>query len=85
MKKAADPAPRPTGDRNSAQSKSRNAPSKSQGYAPKPQGYKPKAAPAPANMSFEDKLKQFMQDSDSRISGSRMYSDKKSGYRRRRD
>lgn len=42
------------------------------------------AAPA-AEPSFEDKLKHFMQDSDSRISGSRLYSDRKSGYRRRRD
>lgn len=45
-----------------------------------------KAQPAPpGEPSFEDKLKQFMHDSDSRISDSRMYSDKKSGYRRRRD
>lgn len=44
------------------------------------------APPAPpAEPSFEDKLKHFMQDSDSRISGSRLYADKKSGYRRRRD
>lgn len=43
-------------------------------------------APAPqGEPSFEDKLKQFMQDSDSRMSGNKMYSDKKSGYRRRRD
>lgn len=40
---------------------------------------------APVEPSFEDKLKHFMQDSDSRISGSRLYTDKKSGYRRRRD
>lgn len=35
--------------------------------------------PAPA--SFEDKLKQFMQDSDSRLSGVRQYSEKKSSRR----
>lgn len=43
------------------------------------------AAQAAVEPSFEDKLKHFMQDSDSRISGSRLYADKKSGYRRRRD
>ncbi|MCL1828372.1 MAG: S1 RNA-binding domain-containing protein [Oscillospiraceae bacterium] len=34
--------------------------------------------------SFEDKLKQFMQESDSKISGNRLYADKKNGSRRRR-
>jgi S1 RNA binding domain protein len=38
-----------------------------------------------AEPSFEDKLKQFMQESDSRMSGSKLYSDKKGGGRRRRD
>jgi S1 RNA binding domain protein len=32
----------------------------------------------PADPSFEDKLKQFMQESDSRISGNKFYSDRKS-------
>lgn len=45
----------------------------------------PAAQADPVEPSFEDKLKHFMQDSDSRISGSRLYADKKSGYRRRRD
>lgn len=36
-----------------------------------------------ANASFEDKLKQFMQDSDSRNHGNKLYPDKK--VRRRRD
>jgi S1 RNA binding domain protein len=35
------------------------------------------------NKSFEDKLKQFMQESDSRISGNRLYAEKKSSRRRR--
>ena len=34
--------------------------------------------------SFEDKLKQFMQESDSRISGNRLYADRKINSRRRR-
>jgi len=40
------------------------------------------AAPSQEN-SFEDKLKRFMQDSDSKISGIKQYSDRKSGARRR--
>lgn len=35
------------------------------------------------NASFEDKLKQFMQESDSRIAGNKMYADHKSSRRRR--
>ena len=43
---------------------------------------KQRACAAPA--SFEDKLKQFMQDSDSRMSGNKLY-DRRSSSRRRRD
>lgn len=35
------------------------------------------------NASFEDKLKAFMQESDSRIAGNKMYADHKSSRRRR--
>ena len=35
------------------------------------------------NASFEDKLKQFMQESDSRIAGNKMYADHKSSRRRK--
>lgn len=41
------------------------------------------AAPA-APPSFEDKLKRFMQDSDSKMSGIKQYSDKKNARRRGR-
>ena len=41
------------------------------------------AAPA-AEPSFEDKLKQFMQESDSRMAGNKLY-DRRSSSRRRRD
>ena len=34
--------------------------------------------------SFEDKLKQFMQESDSRMSGNKLYADRKGGGRRRK-
>ncbi len=37
--------------------------------------------PAPRSASFEDKLKQFMQDSDSRLSGVRQYSERSSRRR----
>ena len=35
------------------------------------------------NVDFEDRLKKFMQESDSRIADSRMYADRKSRSRRR--
>lgn len=35
------------------------------------------------NLDFEDRLKKFMQDSDSRIADSRMYADRKQRSRRR--
>ncbi len=40
--------------------------------------------PAPEDMSFEDKLKEFMQSSDSRISDLKHYNDRKTGSRRGR-
>lgn len=84
IKKAEAPSPRPEGERP-VQPRNRSFPPKPQGFTPKPQGYNPKPVPQQADLSFEDKLKQFMQDSDSRISDSRMYADKKGSYRRRRD
>lgn len=54
-------------------------PERSQSFTPK--------TPQPreqAEMSFEDKLKQFMQDSDSKISGIRQYSDRRVSTRRGR-
>jgi len=39
---------------------------------------------APQEPSFEDKLKRFMQDSDSKMSGLKQYSDKKGARRRGR-
>lgn len=53
---------------------------------PRPQqSFQRPAAPAPqkpTEMSFEDKLKQFMQDSDSKISGIKQYSDRRVNTRR---
>ena len=48
-----------------------------------PRGFSPRPTPSMADMSFEDKLKQFMQDSDSKNSGNRLYSDKRSSRRRK--
>ena len=45
-----------------------------------PREAKPQSAGEP---SFEDKLKQFMQESDSKMSGSRIYEQRKSTRRRR--
>ena len=84
IKKAEPPAPRPEQERPAQQ---RSFPPKQSNFSQKPSGFnqKPHVSNTPTETSFEDKLKQFMQDSDSRISDSRMYADKKSGYRRRRD
>ena len=41
-------------------------------------------APPTGDTSFEDKLKHFMQQSDSKISDSKIYADRRSGGRRRK-
>jgi len=84
IKKAEPPVPRPESERPQQPQFSQ---SRQNNFSPKPNNFAPKphvTAP-PAEASFEDKLKQFMQDSDSRISDSRIYADKKTGYHRRRD
>jgi len=54
-------------------------PAEEQRRQPQPRSREPLSEP-----SFEDKLKRFMQDSDSKISGLKQYSDKKSARRRGR-
>lgn len=49
-----------------------------QNFSPKPM------AKESVELSFEDKLKQFMQDSDSKISGIKQYSDRRTNTRRPR-
>ncbi len=60
---------------------------------PPPRPARPAASPAvrkatpkplPEEMTFEDKLKEFMQSSDSRISDLKHYNDRKTGSRRGR-
>lgn len=84
IKKAEPQAPRPEQERSPQQ---RPAQPRANNFSPRPSGFaqKPFTPSAPTEASFEDKLKQFMQDSDSRISDSRMYTDKKGSYKRRRD
>ena len=70
IKQLETPAPRPA-PRRAAQAQA------------KPKQNAPE--PPTADQIFEDKLKQFMLDSDRKIAGSRAYADKKGSYRRRRD
>ena len=49
-----------------------------------PRGRAPQAPKDPATMSFEDKLKAFMSDSESRQADVRHATDRKNGSRRRR-
>ena len=65
--------------RRSGQSGRRPAPS--QGRSQQPPDYVPMRQSADA--SFEDKLKRFMQDSDSKMAGVRQYSEKKTRRRSR--
>lgn len=55
-----------------------------QGFnSPRPNNHEAQPKPqAPVEVSFEDKLKKFMQDSDSKISGSKLYSEKRTSRRR---
>ena len=43
----------------------------------------PSATAPTGDASFEDKLKQFMQESDSRMADNKMYSDHRTSRRRR--
>ena len=56
------------------------APARTQSSFSRPQP----SAPKQEELSFEDKLKQFMQDSDSKISGIRQYSERRTNTRRAR-
>ena len=79
IKKAMPPEPRPEGEQRPQR------PYQPRQDRPQRQNFTPKSSAPPAEATFEDKLKQFMQDSDNRISDSRMYADRKTGYRKRRD
>ena len=87
IKKAAPPEPRPEGEQRPQRpyQPRQDRPPRQNGGQQHSQGFTPRPSAPPAEATFEDKLKQFMQDSDSRISDSRMYADRKNSYRKRRD
>lgn len=59
-------------------------PVQNRGTSPRPAQNRSNQQPAAKEpQSFEDKLKQFMADSDSKISGIKQYSDRKTSNRRR--
>ena len=63
----------------------RRAPRQNEPAAGRNMSYIPRENPRTNDESFEDKLKQFMQESDSKISGSRIYDQQRKSSRRRRD
>lgn len=79
IKKAEDAAPRESRPPRREDGRPRPAP---QARAVSPaEVYQPKKS---NDMNFEDKLKQFMQESDSRMSGNKLYEQQKRSSRRRR-
>lgn len=77
IKKALPPEPRPVQSVSAAPERRPSAPSP----APSPDGY----VPAPSgDAAFEDKLKHFMQDAESRMSGNHAYINKRSSYRHKK-
>jgi len=78
IKKASD-QPRPEARASQSPARSRQTVKTAPGRAPAGQT---EAAP-PQESSFEDKLRRFLQDSDSKMAGSKLYSDRRGGPRRR--
>lgn len=58
-------------------------PAQSRSSSPRPAQTRSNPTTTKEPQSFEDKLKQFMADSDSKISGIKQYSDRKTSNRRR--
>ena len=65
--------------------KAQEAPQQQERHRTPPPAAKPGERRSSAPPSFEDKLKQFMQDSDSRMSGVRQYSENKKRRGRKAD
>lgn len=80
--KKTEPAPKPGFERRS---RSAEQPRQSQPRQPQPQPrqVQPQAQESSADKSFEDKLKKFMQESDSKIAGNPIYADRGKSRRRR--
>ena len=92
LKKVTEPHARPAGGQGQGQGRPRQqggfAPRQQGGYAPRQggaprqqSGYAPRPAASKEPLDFEDRLKQFMQSSDSKLSELR-YIEKKGGNRR---
>ena len=94
IKKVTEPPARPAGGQGQGQGQGRPrqqggfAPRQQGGYAPRQggaprqqSGYAPRPAASKEPLDFEDRLKQFMQSSDSKLSELR-YLEKKGGNRR---
>ena len=92
IKKVTEPPARPAGGQGQGQGRPRQqggfAPRQQGGYAPRQggaprqqSGYAPRPAASKEPLDFEDRLKQFMQSSDSKLSELR-YIEKKGGNRR---
>lgn len=77
IKRAESPAPAP---RQQAAPMRRDSAPKSGGQTPPP---RTAADPPSANQDFEDRLKKFMQEADSRIADNRRYAEHKQRGRRR--
>ena len=73
-------APRQSGNFRTGAPRRENAPQQNRPARPAPT---PPAAPKTADQLFEEKLKQFMTESDSKISSLRQYSDHRTKSRRR--
>lgn len=82
IKQAQPSAPRPAYTPRPAQPTA-NAPRPANTYRSAPP-HGGEVAPPTGDTSFEDKLKQFMQQSDSKINDSKIYADRRSGGRRRK-
>lgn len=78
IKKAEDQAPQQRQDRRPPRPAMSQQPRQYSG----PRQPMPRANGPTGDASFEDKLKQFMQESDSRMAGNRLYSDRTRGRRR---
>ncbi len=72
-------APRPF----QAQNRNQNMPARAPAHRG-PAGASDQPSDSPADASFEDKLKRFMQDSDNKITSLKQYTERKSGTSRRR-
>ena len=79
MKRVAPAEPAPAPARPEARPRRTDAPVQSA----RPRTAVPPAAESSGNQEFEDRLKKFMQESDSRIAGSRIYAEHKQRRRSR--